>query len=211
MLWVAGTSALCLLICLPLFMLYKRRLQYVLAAMYKAAGTLCAMIPALVAAIRLDPRCWIIAAGMLLHSAADYILEFNLYIGAGVFAAGHICLIAYFTQLYPIGAVQLICMLCFLGIMAYAFWRWKKAMDKQLPLFIVYGVILCLMCAAAMGGFTAASLQGILAACGGALFFVSDFMLCRRMLFPAGHGINWAIMTTYYAAQILFGISCLVA
>jgi hypothetical protein len=65
------------------------------------------------------------------------------------------------------------------------------------------------MCAAAMGGFTAASLQGILAACGGALFFVSDFMLCRGILFPAGQGINWVIMITYYVAQILFGISCL--
>ena len=57
MIMIIGAPALCLLVCLPFFMHYKAIMRYHLASMYKSAGTLCALIPALVAAIRLDPHC----------------------------------------------------------------------------------------------------------------------------------------------------------
>ena len=88
--WIAGVCAICLFLCLPLFLHYKQNLRYKLAAAFKVCGTLCAAVFALIAAIRLDPRCWICFAALMLHATADYFLEFSLYIGAGLFLAGHI-------------------------------------------------------------------------------------------------------------------------
>ena len=65
------------------------------------------------------------------------------------------------------------------------------------------------MSACAIGGLTAHTLQGQLIAIGGTLFFLSDTMLCCRLLFSAGRAADWLIMISYYAAQLLFGISCL--
>ena len=212
MLWTAGLCVLCMLICLPFFQHYKHHaMRYKLAAAYKACGTLCSAILALTAALRLDPHCWICFTALMLHAAADYILEFNLWIGAGFFLAGHICYIAFFTALFPITSVHMICALCLLAIMAYLFFfRWREQIGKRLPLFAVYGVALCLMCACAVGSITGHTLQGQLIMIGGALFFLSDAMLCGRLLFTAGRSVDWAIMIAYYAAQLLFGISCLV-
>ena len=210
MLWIAGVCAICLLLCLPFFLHYKKNLRYRLAAAFKVCGTLCAAVFALIASLRLDPRCWICFAALMLHAAADYLLEFNLYLGAGFFMAGHICYIAFFTSLFPPSVVHLICAVCLMAIMAYLFFfRWRKQIGKQLPLFIVYGAVLSLMSACAIGGLTAHTLQGQLIAIGGTLFFLSDTMLCCRLLFSAGRAADWLIMISYYAAQLLFGISCL--
>ena len=211
MLWIAGVCALCMLVCLPFFMHYKHHtMRYRLAAAYKFCGTLCAAILALIAAIRLDPRCWICFVALMLHATADYILEFNLWIGAGFFLAGHICYIAFFTTLFPPTSVHLICAVCLMAIMVYLFFfRWRKQIGKRLPLFAVYGGALCLMCACAIGCMTGHTLQGQIIMIAGALFFISDTMICCRILFTAGRGIDWAVMITYYAAQLLFGISCL--
>ena len=208
--WIAGVCAICLLLCLPFFLHYKKNLRFKLAAAFKVCGTLCAASFALIAAIRLDPRCWICFAALILHATADYFLEFSLYIGAGFFLAGHICYIAFFTSIFPPTAVHLICAVCLLAIMGYMFFfRWRKQIGKQLPLFAVYGAVLSLMCACAVASLTGHTLQGQLIAIGGALFFLSDTMICCRILFTAGRTIDWAIMITYYAAQLLFGISCL--
>ena len=48
MIWIIASPLLCLGVCLPMFMYWKSAAKYTLAAMYKAAGTLCALIPALV-------------------------------------------------------------------------------------------------------------------------------------------------------------------
>lgn len=212
MLWIAGVCALCMLVCLPLFMHYKHHaLRYKLAAAFKTCGTLCAAVLALTAALRLDPHCWICFAALMLHAVADYILEFNLWAGAGFFLAGHICYIAFFTSLFPPTSLHLICAVCLLAIMVYMFFfRWRKQIGKHIPLFAVYGAALCLMCACAIGCFSGHTLQGQLIAVGGALFFLSDTMIFCRTLFSTGPRIDWAIMITYYAAQLLFGISCLI-
>ena len=208
--WIAGVCALCMLVCLPFFFLYKKNLRYKLGAAFKVCGTLCAASFALIAAIRLDPRCWICFAALMLHSVADYFLEFNYYLGGGFFLAGHICYIAFFTSLFTPSAVHLICAVCFIALLFYLFFfRWRKQIGKQLPFFMVYGCALSLMCACAIGCLTGHTLQGQLIAIGGALFFLSDAMICCRLLFSAGRAVDWAIMITYYAAQLLFGISCL--
>ena len=211
MFWTAGVCALCMLVCLPFFQHYKHHtLRYRLAAAYKASGTLCAAVLALTAAGRLDPRCWICFAALILHAAADYLLEFNLWFGAGFFLAGHICYISFFTTLFPPTSVHLVCVICMMAIIVYLFFfRWRKQIGKQLPLFAVYSIALCLMCACAIGCITGHTLQGQLIALGGAFFFLSDVMLFCRILFTAGRAADWAVMITYYAAQLLFGISCL--
>ena len=78
-----------------------------------------------------------------------------------------------------------------------------------MTMFIVYGLSLLFMCVCAIGCFTLNSTAGILFACGGALFYLSDAMLLRRTLFPSNISLSWCIMFTYYSSVLLFGIGCL--
>ena len=210
MLLTVGAPALCLLVCLPLFMHYKQVLRLHLASSFKSIGTLCALIPALVAAIRLDPRCYVCVAALGLYAVADYLLEFSTYLGAGFFIAGHICYVAFFLQLFPISSVHLICLIGLLAIFVFVLYKNRKQIGKQMPPFAVYGSVLCIMSACAIGSLSSFTLQGILIAAGGALFFVSDAILLHRTLYPAGRSVSWIIMITYYSAQLLVGLSCLI-
>ena len=209
MFWVSGVCIVCLGICLPLFLYYKKSLRLPLSVSYKCLGTLCAFLPALIAAIRLDPKCYICALAILIYAAADGFLEFSFMAGAGLFIAGHICSVAFFISLSPVSAVQPLCFLLLGGTMAWIYWRWRKPIGKQMPAFIVYGAALVAMCSCAVSCFMMNNLSGILIACGGALFFVSDYILLHRNLYTAGKAVSWIIMISYYAAQLLFGISCL--
>ncbi len=204
-----GAPVLCMFVCLPLFMHYKQHLQYRLASLYKSTGTLCALIPALVAAIRLDPRCYICVAAIGLHAAADYALEFNMYLGAGLFMAGHICYIAFFLQLFPLSPVHIAGLICLFAIFAFVLYRNRKVVGKQMLPFAVYGSVLCVMTASALGCMSSFVPQGMMIAAGGTLFFISDAILLHRALYPAGKAVSWIIMVTYYAAQLLIGLSCL--
>jgi len=209
MLWMYAVCALSLLVCLPFFMHYKKALRYKLAAAFKSLGTLCAASLALTAALRLDERCWICFAALLLHSAADYFLEFNIWLGTGFFMAGHICYICFFTGLCPVSSVHLIAALCLLAIVAILFWRWRKEIGKQMPMLCVYGTVLAVTMVCAISCLSVHTLPGQLIAAGGALFFISDAMVLGRLLFSASRAVNWVIMITYYSAQLLFGLSCL--
>lgn len=209
MIWIAGVCAVCYGICMPLYLYYKKSLRLHLACSYKSTGTLCAFLLALVAAIRLDPRCYVCAGAILIYAVADYFLEFNFMLGAGIFLTGHICGIAFFLNLIPFSFHHLICVLVLGGLLAFVFYRWRKPIGKQMPFFIFYGVSLVFMCACAIECFNLGNLAGILIALGGALFYISDFFLLRRTLFPSDTSINWVILITYYASLLLFGIGCL--
>ena len=150
MLWMYAVCALSMFVCLPFFLYYKRSLHMKLAASFKSLGTLCAASLALIAAIRLEPQYWVCFAALFLHAAADWSLEFNMFIGAGLFIAGHICYIAFFTRLCPVGGIHLIAVLFLLGITAFLFWRWRKPIGKNILMFAVYGVVLSLACACAI-------------------------------------------------------------
>ena len=209
MLWVYAVCALCLFVCLPFFMYYKKSLRLKLASAYKTIGTFCAACLALTAAVRLDPQYWICFAALFLHAVADWSLEFNLFIGAGLFMAGHICYIGFFTRLCPVSGIHLIAALFLLGITAVLLWRWKKSITDNMLLFAVYGTVLSIFSACAIACFSCFTLQGQLIAAGGALFFISDVIFLARLLFSASRAFDWTIMITYYAAQLLFGFSCL--
>ena len=210
MLWMYAVCALTLLICLPFFMHYKKALRYKLASAYKTLGTLGAASLALTAALRLDPRCWVCFAALMLYAVADWLLEFNLYWGEGFFLAGHICYIAFFTNFFPVSAVHLIAAVCLLGAAAFLFWRWKKTIGNRMLPFAIYAAILAVTTACAIGSLSGHTLQGQLIALGGSLFFISDFFFLGRLLFSADRAVDWIIMILYYAAQLLIGISCLV-
>ena len=211
MLFAVGAGLLCLGVCLPLFMYYKRSFRPVLAALFKSLGTTCALIIALVAAFRLDSRCFVCVAALALHVLADYALEFSFPLGFGLFIAGHICYIAYFCRVYPLFPAHAVCLLGFLAILVVMLVRWKKAAGKQLPLFAVYGVILCVLAACAVsGGILSHITGGILAAIGAALFYFSDALLCQQILYPVPKYYSWLIMITYYLAQLLIASSCLI-
>ena len=209
MLWMYAVCALSMFVCLPFFLHYKRALRLKLAAAFKSLGTLCAAALALIAALRLDPQFWICFAALCLHAAADWSLEFSMLLGAGFFIAGHICYIGFFTHLCPVSGIHLIAALFLLGITAFLFWRWRKQIGNNIPMFSVYAAVLCLACACAIACFTLNTLQGQLIAFGGALFYISDVMILARLLFSATHAVDWTIMITYYGAQLLFGLSCL--
>ena len=211
MLWTYAVCALTMLVCLPFFMHYKKQLRYKLAAAFKTAGTLGAASLALTAALRLDPQNWICFAALVLHSIADWLLEFNLYWGEGFFLAGHICYIAFFTHLFPVSVINLIVVVCLLAMIAFLFWRWRKTIGSRMLPFGLYAVILAVATACAIGSLSGHTLQGQLIALGGALFFISDSFVCGRLLFTANRAVDWAVMILYYAAQLLIGISCLVA
>lgn len=210
MLWMYAVCALTLLVCLPFFMYYKKALHYRLASAFKMLGTLGAASLAMIAAVKLDPWCWICFAALFLHAVADYLLEFNLLWGEGFFLAGHICYLAFFTHLVPVSAVHLIAAACLLGIIVFLFWRWKEAVANHMLPFAVYGLVLSLTIACAVGCLSGHTLQGQMIALGGALFFISDVFVLARLLFSATRAVDWAVMILYYSAQLLIGMSCLV-
>lgn len=209
MIWIAGIVVICLGVCMPLYKHYKSRLRLPLACAYKSLGTLSAFLAALVATIRLDPHCWFCAAAILLYAAADTVLEFNFVLGAGVFLAGHIFNIAFFMKIAPVSVFHLIGFLLLGALSGFVFWRWRKQIGKQMPAFMVYGVVLMIMCISALACFMTNTLAGILIACGGALFYISDFVLLRETIFPSPKRLDWIVMITYYSSVLLFGISCL--
>ncbi len=205
-----GASLLSLGVCLPLFMYYKKSPRPVIAAMFKSLGTACALVVALVAAIRLDSRCFLFVAGISLHVIADYLLEFTFPLGVAFFAGGHLLYIAFFIKVFSLTIPAGICFAVLVFMLVLVFRQWRDKMKKQLPMFAFYGLILSALTAVAVGsGIPQASIGGTLAAVGGVLFFLSDFMLLQRILFPTGRIMPWAVMVSYYAAQLFLAISCL--
>ena len=210
MIWMYAIAALCLLVCLPFYMHYKRTPRDKLANSFKVLGTLCAVSFALIAAIRLDPRCWVLFAGMMLHTVADWFFEYSIYWGGGFFLAGHICYIAFFLNLFPVSMIHLIALVCLLCIGGFLFWRWRKPIGINLRFFGIYAAVLCVTTACAIGGLSVMTLQGVMIAIGGAFFFLSDTMILGRYLFSSDRSVDWAILILYYCAQLLIGASCLV-
>ena len=208
--WILiGCAAVSLGACLPLFLHYKP-IKLSLAAAFKSLGTLCALIPALIAALRLDPLCWFFVAAIALHLAADYLLEFVFEIGAGIFMLGHICYTIAFLKSYPLTAAHPILFVCLMGFLLYMFYRHRSLIGKNMRPFIVYAAALCVMVSCGIaGGASVYGWSSAMIALGAALFFFSDCMVFRRMIFPNRNRHDTLIIATYYLAQLLLGGSCL--
>ena len=208
--WIAlGTAAVCLGICIPLYMRY-RTFRLPLAAAFKSLATLCAMVPALTAALKLNPLCWVLVGAMALYAAADSILEYRFLPGMGCFLLGHICSIAFFVSLFPLSLSHLICLLILMAGFGFLLWKNRKQAGKSIPSFVVYGLVLSLMVSCGIaGGGSAYSLHGLLIALGAALFAFSDGLLFNGLFHPTGKESDWIIMITYELSLLLLGNACL--
>ena len=208
--WILlGCAALCLGACLPLYLHYKP-LKLSLAVCFKSLGTLCAMVPALTAALKLDPVYWIFVAAIALHAAADSLLEYVFGIGLGCFLLGHVCYIIGFLRLFSPGTAHLILLVCFAGFLAWVLYKNRAAIGKNMLPFAVYGLVLSLMASCGIaGGATVYAWKGVMVALGAALFFFSDYMVFQNLLYPGRFRLDWLIMGAYYLAQLLLGGSCL--
>ena len=169
----------------------------------KSGTTLIAAIPALYAALDGGgSAAWWILAGILACAAADVILEINFKGGMLAFALGHVCLIAAFASSGGISAVHL---LAWAGLALWAVFYVnrvaKESSEPRLP-FLLYGVIISAMLAAALT-------RGPFVLLGALLFAVSDSILLWGLLKSKWKGLDTAVMVTYWGAQFLLGISCL--
>ena len=204
-----GCPLLCLGICLPLFLYYKLR-KPLLGAGFKSLGTVCAMLPALSAAVKLNPVYWIFTAALFLHAIADYLLECWFLGGMGVFLLGHLCYIFGFLQLFPFTPAHAVLLVCFSAGMGYLLWKKQTLLGKNILPIAVYSLILAVMSSFGIaGGLASYSIQGILIAAGAVLFPVSDLFIFRSLINPQLPRHDLLIMITYYSAQLLFGLSCL--
>ena len=167
----------------------------------KSGTTLIAAIPALYAALDGGgSAAWWILAGILACAAADVILEINFKGGMLAFALGHVCLIAAFASSGGISAVHL---LAWAGLALWAVFYVnrvaKESSEPRLP-FLLYGVIISAMLAAALT-------RGPLVLLGALLFAVSDSILLWGLLKSKWKGLDTAVMVTYWGAQFLLGVS----
>ncbi len=209
MIILAACAAVCLLICLPLYQHYKP-LRLSLAVCFKALGTLCALVPALIAALKLDSVSWVCVLALALHIIGDIVLEYHFAAGAGFFLLGHICYISLFLNWFPFTSAMPVCLLILLGCLAFLLYRHRKIIGKNLVPCILYGAVLSFMAALGIaGGSTAASTRGLFVALGTALFAFSDGLIFRSLVRPDIPRMNLTIMITYYTAQLLLGASCL--
>ena len=211
MLIALGCAAVCLLVCMPLYMRYKTQ-RLSLAVCFKSLGTLCALVPALIGALKLSPLCWFCVTAVAIHAAADAVLEYRFVHGMGLFLLGHLCYIVFFLKRFPALSAGPI-LICF-GMLAACFgvllWKHRKAVGKNVPAFAVYAGVLCAMTACgAAGGLASYTSGGMLVAAGTALFCFSDGMIFRSLLYPSPRSLDWVVLTTYSAAQLLLGASCL--
>ncbi len=204
-----GCPLLCFGICLPLFLYYKLR-KPLLGAGFKALGTVCAMLPALSAALKLNPVCWLLTAALFLHAVADYLLEIWFPGGMGFFLLGHLCYIFGFLQLFPFTPAHAVLWVCYAACLVYLLWKKRSMIEKNMLPLVVYSLVLAGMSAFGIaGGIASYSLQGILVAAGAVLFPISDLLIFRSLIHPHLPRRNGCIMIIYYAAQLLFGLSCL--
>ena len=206
---LSGCFILCMFICLPLYLHYKPRSLH-LAVSFKALGTLCAFVPALVASLKLDPCYWFFAAALILHAAGDVLLECFFSLGMRAFLLGHVCYFLAFWKMFPVQLSCFILFLCFIGYLAYLFYKNRNKIGKSILPFAVYGAILSLTAAGGIaGGSSAYSWKGWMIVLGSALFFFSDYLIFRNLLYPSHSRNSKLIMITYYLAQLLLGGSCL--
>lgn len=207
--FIPACCALCLLACLPLFIYWKKKNRE-LATIFKGLGTICALMPALVAAIRFGDSAWLCAASIFFCVVADVLLEYSTVLGGTFFGLAHIGFIFWSLSRAQVALLHLICLLLLAGLLGLLIARIRKQAGKQLPLIIAYAVCLGVMTACTVaGGFSLVSLAGWLMAAGGALFFISDCLIGVRAFLVTRRSLDFMIMLIYYSGLLCTGISCL--
>lgn len=206
---IACSAILCLVVCMPLYLYYKSS-NRTLALCFKVLGSLCAVVPALIAAVRLNPENWLCVVALLLCAIADLLLDFSVILGGTFFASAHITLIWMLYTRYPVSLLHIVCILLLLLMVGYLLFRWHKAVGKQLPMMIAYGALLAIMSGTAIAaGINAYTVSGWLIAAGGGFFMISDCLIGMRAATRFPRWMDYAVIVFYDIALLCFGCSCL--
>lgn len=173
---------------------------------FKGLATLCAAGLALYGAARFAaPGSGMLAAGLMVCTVADVVLELHFLGGMAAFALGHLCYSIAFVQAAPPTAAGALVSIA-LAALSVAAYRQLRARLKTgcPPSFLAYALVLC-----ALVGLAASQKPLLLA--GAALFALSDALLARRILLNVSSvGYNYLCLGVYYLAQLFMGISTLV-
>ncbi len=149
---------------------------------------------------------WLLCAGIFVCMAADWVIDYHLVPGMGIFAIGHIAYCTGFMLLSsPTGYNLLIFSAVFIPFLwLYHYFFKKKGVHQQPVLFLCYAVLLCIMVGLA-------SSQKIMLFVGGICFAISDGMLGWRMIKNVHSKLyDNLCMGLYYLAQYLIAASTLI-
>ena len=200
-------TALCtassLLLCLPK---YVGKAQPRLV--WKCLGTASALPMAVYGAVTHGGSAWLCVAALILSAAADVMLEKQFIAGMALFASAHICYITWFLLRRSPDLMHLAAFAVLAFVAGIVIYNWSPLMKSRFIPYCIYGFILCLMGACAVGLAPEKSLSAILAAIGGIAFVISDILVCKGTLMRVTTSHHWITMSLYYGAQLCFGASC---
>ena len=146
----------------------------------------------------------LIAAGLLICAAADWILEFRFLPGMALFAVAHLCFIGAFVSGGSHGFSTVLYFALLFAAMCTLFILFRNNKPENLPfaVFFAYAAVLALMAAFAFG-------CNVLIISGALLFVCSDTLLGLRLFGVwKGHVMSWILMGAYYSALFLFAFAC---
>lgn len=170
----------------------------------KSAATLMAAIVCLLGALKNGVAAnWVILAGLVASAVADGVLCVHFVLGAAAFALGHVLYIIAFSMMHLPTWGSMILFICMMGSITFLCERWKRRMGKRAPLFLAYGVLLCLMTAVSVS-------QRPLFFAGGLLFAISDGLLAYQLFDRRSTKMDYASLGLYYLGQFLMGLAVFV-
>ena len=141
---------------------------------------------------------WVVFAGILVCAAADGILCVHFMLGAGTIAIGHVLFIIGFSMMKLPGWGSVLVFICMVAGITLLCNRWKRRMGRRAPMFLGYGVMLCMMTAVSVA-------QRPLFFAGGLLFAVSDALLAYQLFDRPSVKMDYVSLGCYYLAQFLMG------
>lgn len=176
------------------------------ALVFKGLATLCAAaLGAYGAWLSPTPPHMLLAAGLVICTAADVILGIDFMIGMAVFGLGHVAYSLSYVLASPPGIPSLI---GFLALSAFVLlgvvpWLRKYRAGKPVAPFAAYAMVLAVMLALAIP-------QKPVLLAGAFLFVVSDAMLAGRVIAHVqGKAYSRICLLLYYLAQYLIAASTL--
>ena len=119
MIWSLSFSAVAFFICLPLYFHYRKSRHLSLAAAYKCLGAACAVLPACIASIRLDPRCWICVFALLFYCAGCITVDYHIFWGAGLFLLGSLSAVVFCLSFVPVSFLHLASLVIFGSVLKH--------------------------------------------------------------------------------------------
>lgn len=198
--------AVCFGLMLVFYLMYEgdkfsKRYSRPFAIACKGAATLCACLLAAVGAARTGLGSdWALAAGLLLCTVADVVLDLRFVAGMGVFSLGHAAYCAAYILKNPPGTLNFLLMVALMVSVVLGALKFSRRLGHRAAPFTLYALVLCVMLS------LAATQKPVLAF--GALFFViSDATLARNLLLGATRRQDYASLGCYYLGQFLIAAS----